>query len=314
MVLRAFSLKARGLNFDFEIKPKFRSFLAMVSLRFPFSFSGSPNPIPNPNPSPRSSRPFPPAIAFAAAAAFGVGMSLAVGHKVATNQTDRSAEKPWGSEAPLWASLSLTGAPAETAVEPRSGVAFPAVLDGSRQLLGVGLRRKNVLGLKSIDIYAFGVYAEESDVKKLSEKYGSLSASELKENKEFFADVLDQDLRMTVRLQIVYGRLSIRSVRSAFEESVGSRLLKFSGSKNEELLKRFTSLFKDEQKLPPGSTIDLSREEGYILRTKIDGKEVGSIQSKLLCRSVLDLYIGDNPFDKLAKENVDRGLVSLLQN
>lgn len=83
-----------------------------------------------------------------------------------------------------------------------------------------------------------GVYAEESDVQKLCEKYGSLSTSELKENQEFFADVLDQDLRMTVRLQIVYGRLSIRSVRSAFEESVGSRLQKFSGSKNEELLKR----------------------------------------------------------------------------
>lgn len=78
-------------------------------------------------------------------------------------------------------------------------------------------------------------------MQKLCEKYGSLSTSELKENQEFFADVLDQDLRMTVRLQIVYGRLSIRSVRSAFEESVGSRLQKFSGSKNEELLKR--SLF-----------------------------------------------------------------------
>lgn len=75
-------------------------------------------------------------------------------------------------------------------------------------------------------------------MQKLCEKYGSLSTSELKENQEFFADVLDQDLRMTVRLQIVYGRLSIRSVRSAFEESVGSRLQKFSGSKNEELLKR----------------------------------------------------------------------------
>lgn len=138
-------------------KLKFRSFLAMVSLRFPFSFSGSPNPLPNPNRSPRSSRRFSPAIAFAAAAAFGVGMSFAVGRKLSTNQTDGSAEKPSRSEAPVWASLSLTGAPAETAVEPRTGVAFPAVLDGSRRLLGVGLRRKNILGLKNIDVYAFGI-------------------------------------------------------------------------------------------------------------------------------------------------------------
>ncbi|KAJ0966296.1 hypothetical protein J5N97_027434 [Dioscorea zingiberensis] len=284
----------------------------MVSLRFPFSFSRPPIRNPNPNPKSKASRSFSPAIAAAAAAAFGVGMSLAVSRKLSSNQPDPSGQKPWRSEAPLWASFSLTAA--ETSVEPRTGVAFPTVLDGSRRLLGIGLRKKNLFGLKSIDVYAFGVYADEGDVKKLSEKYGSISASELKDNKEFFADILDQDLRVTVRLQMVYGRLSIQSVRNAFEESVGSRLQKFSGSKNEELLKRFTSLFKDEQKLPRGSTIDLSREEGHTLRTKIDGKEVGSIQSKLLCRSVLDLYIGEDSFDKAARENVVRGLASLVQS
>ncbi|KAK8961636.1 Fatty-acid-binding protein 1 [Platanthera guangdongensis] len=46
----------------------------------------------------------------------------------------------------------------------------------------------------------------------------------------------------------------------------------------------------------------------------VDGKEVGSIQSKHLCQSVLDLYIGDDPFDKKAKEDVELGLASLLQN
>ena len=44
---------------------------------------------------------------------------------------------------------------------------------------------------------------------------------------------------MAVRLQIVYGRLSIRSVRNAFEESVGNRLIKYSdGSDTDELLQR----------------------------------------------------------------------------
>lgn len=77
------------------------------------------------------------------------------------------------------------------------------------------------------------MYADHNDVKKLSEKY-----SEVKDSKEIIADVLEQDVRMTVRLQIVYGRLSIRSVRSAFEESARSRLLKFSGSDNKELLQK----------------------------------------------------------------------------
>ena len=58
------------------------------------------------------------------------------------------------------------------------------------------------------------------------------------ENKEFNDDLLESDISMTVRLQIVYSKLSIRSVRSAFEESVGRRLQKFGGSNKGELLQR----------------------------------------------------------------------------
>ena len=72
----------------------------------------------------------------------------------------------------------------------------------------------------------------------LGDKYEKLSGSQLVENKEFNDDLLDSDISMTVRLQIVYSKLSIRSVRSAFEESVGRRLQKFGGSNNGELLQR----------------------------------------------------------------------------
>lgn len=83
------------------------------------------------------------------------------------------------------------------------------------------------------------MYADDTDIKKLlGEKYGALSASELKEKEELKRDLMESDICMTIRLQIVYGRLSIRSVRSAFEESVGSRLRKFGESDNKELLQR----------------------------------------------------------------------------
>ncbi|KAF5732771.1 fatty-acid-binding protein 1 [Tripterygium wilfordii] len=160
-----------------------------------------------------------------------------------------------------------------------------------------------------------GVYADHNDVKNLlGEKYGKLSISELKENKEFNMDLMENDICMTVRLQIVYGRLSIRSVRSAFEESVGNRLQKFGGSDNKELLQRFTSLFTDEYKIPRGSVIELSKERGHVLRTTINGKDVGSIQSKLLCHSILDLYIGEEPFDEKAKAVIEQKLASFLHS
>ncbi|ONK55906.1 uncharacterized protein A4U43_C10F2170 [Asparagus officinalis] len=266
-----------------------------MALRFPFSSHQPPN---QPN-KPSGHRHFP-LVAAAASIGLGVGLSL---YLQSSNQPGPVRQNPWA-----FASLSFADGASATSVEPKTGVSFPSVLDGTRRLLAAGVRKKSVFGLKNIDVYAFGVYADDNDVKELSKKY-----SERKENKEVISDVLDQDVRMTVRLQIVYGRLSIRSVRSAFEESVGSRLLKFGGPDNKELLQRFTSYFKDEYPLPRGSIIDLAKEKDFILQVKIDGKEVGSIQSKLLCKSVLDLYVGDDPFDKRAKEDFELGLESLLK-
>ncbi|KAI6674746.1 hypothetical protein NL676_002652 [Syzygium grande] len=285
----------------------------MVSFRFPFSFSQPPAKHPLPRPS---------ALSFAAAAAASVAAGAAAVAGIAASRDPRRPPFLRGaldvlvsrsSSLPLWGSLSLAEN-SPPAVESRTGVSFPPVVGGSRQLLGVGLRRKSLLGLKNIDVYAFGVYADDKDVNKLlKEKYGKLSTSELKESKEVSEDLMEGDICVTVRLQIVYGKLSIKSVRSAFEESVGNRLKKFSTADNKELLQRFTSQFKDEYKIPRGSVIDLSRDRGHVLRTTIDGKEVGSIESKLLCRSILDLYIGEDPFDRQAREDVKLNLASLLQ-
>ncbi|KAL7112902.1 hypothetical protein ACP275_04G030000 [Erythranthe tilingii] len=278
----------------------------MVSFRFPFLFSQPPRP-PLSATADISSRSF---SATTAAVSVAAALSFA-GAGVALSQ---NSDNPFLQRAlnffasnrngftPMWGSLSLSENWSPV-TESRTGTSFPAVLKDSKRLLGIGLRRKAVLGLKNIDVYAYGVYADDSDVKKfLSDKNGDLSD-----------DLMESDVSMTIRLQIVYGRLSIRSVRSAFQESVGSRLNKFGGgSDNKELLQRFTSQFKDEYKIPKGSIIDLCRERGYVLRTMIDGEEVGSIQSKVLCRSILDLYIGNESFDPKAKEDVQLNLASLL--
>ncbi|XP_010524016.1 PREDICTED: fatty-acid-binding protein 1 [Tarenaya hassleriana] len=284
----------------------------MVSFRFPFSFSQPPFPKP---PLSTSSGGF---SLSAVAVSFTVGVATAGAalnpkHPILQNaldwvfSSDRSSLLPWGS-------LSLADYSSETVVESRTGFSFPAVIGDSQRLLGVGLRKKSVLGLKNIDVYAFGVYADSDDIKKLlGEKYGKQSASELKEKDTLLDELMEANIRMTIRLQIVYGKLNIRSVRSAFQESVGSRLKKFLGTENKELLQSFTSLFKDEYKLPRGSIIDLSREPGNVLNTTIDGEHVGSVQNRALCQSILDLYIGEEePFDKQARDDFLENVVSLL--
>lgn len=84
------------------------------------------------------------------------------------------------------------------------------------------------------------MYADCDDVKKLvGEKYANLPASEIRGNKAFMDDLMEADIKMTIRLQIVYGKLNIRSVRNAFQESVGNRLNKFGGLDNDQLLLRY---------------------------------------------------------------------------
>ncbi|KAJ8527251.1 hypothetical protein K7X08_029728 [Anisodus acutangulus] len=289
----------------------------MASLRFPFLFSQPQNP---PS-SATSSRSF----STVAALSSGGSVVAAAGAIIAITQSPKNPflenamnfllsnfSPNKNNSSPLWGSISLADNSAPV-TESRTGMSFPSILKDNQRLLGIGLRKKTVFGLKNIDVYAYGVYVDDGDVKQcLAEKHGEHSVSELKQKEELRNHLMESDIRMTVRLQIVYGRLSIHSVRSAFEESVGTRLHKFAGNDNKELLERFTSQFKDDIKIPQGSIIELSRDHEYILHTTIDGKEVGSIQSKLLCRSILDLYIGDESFDRKANEDVESNLASLL--
>lgn len=98
----------------------------------------------------------------------------------------------------------------------------------------------DLIWTSTYDILNLGVYANDADVRNiLKEKYETLSGSESK-GKDLKDELMDKDIRTTVRLQIVYGRLSIRSVRTAFEESVGNRIQKFGGSDSKELLLRYT--------------------------------------------------------------------------
>ncbi|ESQ43755.1 hypothetical protein EUTSA_v10006140mg [Eutrema salsugineum] len=282
----------------------------MVSFRFPFSFSQPSLPKP---PRATSSYRFPVSVIAATvtvgAAAAGAAIAASRDHRhpilewVISSQ--RSSLLPWGS-------ITLAESSSESVVEPKTGFSFPATIGDSRRLLGVGLRKKSLLGLKNIDIYAFGVYADCDDVKKLvGQKYANLPASELRGNKAFMDDLMEADIKMTVRLQIVYSKLTIRSVRNAFQESVGNRLKKFGGLDNDDLLQSFTSLFKDEYKIPTSSTIDLTQNPGHVLGVAIEGNHVGSVKSKLLCRSILDLYIGEEPFDKNAREDFLDNVASL---
>ena len=63
-------------------------------------------------------------------------------------------EQPWPSSSPIWGSLSLSeNSPPIT--KSKTVVSFPSVLKVSQRVLGVGLKKKSIIWLKNIDVYAF---------------------------------------------------------------------------------------------------------------------------------------------------------------
>uniref|UniRef100_A0A5B6ZKE7 Putative fatty-acid-binding protein 2 n=1 Tax=Davidia involucrata TaxID=16924 RepID=A0A5B6ZKE7_DAVIN len=88
------------------------------------------------------------------------------------------------------------------AVEPRTGIEFPIILDNilagensssltSELLVGTGSRTMTIIKIKSLKVYAFGFYVHPYDVcEKLGPKYASIPVSELNKRHDFYEDLL----------------------------------------------------------------------------------------------------------------------------
>ncbi|KAA8548155.1 hypothetical protein F0562_004584 [Nyssa sinensis] len=194
-------------------------------------------------------------------------------------------------------------------IEPKTGISFPVKLDDGKQLNAVGLRKKSMLGM-GIKIYGFGIYAENEKLKDLlRSKIGKTPA---KPTKEMYQVAIDSDVGMVVRKVIVFSGLTMSIVRKNFNEGLGAAIKKLNGGKNEALTKKIMSEASDDIKLTSGSVMEISRLPGYILQIKIMGEVVSQVESELLCRAYIYLYLGDDPFDKEAKEKFGTSLLSLL--
>ncbi|KAK8717010.1 hypothetical protein V6N13_044295 [Hibiscus sabdariffa] len=133
-----------------------------------------------------------------------------------------------------------------------------------------------------------------------------------KPNKELYQLVIDSDVEMVVRLSIVFLSLTMSMVRKNFEESLGASIKKLTGGKkNVELANKLMGEASDNIKLTPGSLIDFSRLPGYVLEMKVVGEVISKVESELLCRASINLYLGDDPLDKDAKDKFGMSLISL---
>ncbi|KAH7523887.1 hypothetical protein FEM48_Zijuj06G0059600 [Ziziphus jujuba var. spinosa] len=196
------------------------------------------------------------------------------------------------------------------AVEPRTGIEFPMILDNilagesnsrltSEILVGTGSRTMTIIKIKSLNVYAFGFYIHPSSVcEKLGRKYASVSAAELNKCQGFYEDLLREDINMTVRLVVSCNGMKINSVKDAFEKSLRARLLKTNPETNFHCIRTFGSFFTQDIPLPAGTIIDFRRTaEGQLITE----------------RAFFGMYIGDVPVSEQTKQEIGENVASLIR-
>ncbi|XVF35257.1 hypothetical protein REPUB_Repub18cG0129900 [Reevesia pubescens] len=166
------------------------------------------------------------------------------------------------------------------AVEPRTGIEFPTILDNildrqnnsslaSEVLVGIGSRIMKIIKIKSPKVYAFGFYIHPFSIcQKLGPKYASIPVSELNKHNDFYQDLLREDISMTVRLVLNCNGMKVNTVRDAFEKSLRARLVKTNPNTDYHCLSTFGSYFTQDIPLPVGTIIDFQRTADGQLITK----------------------------------------------
>ncbi|CAH9072210.1 unnamed protein product [Cuscuta epithymum] len=211
------------------------------------------------------------------------------------------------------------------AVEPRTGIEFPIILDDiitrdnnstfmSEVLVGTGSRIMTVIRIKSLKVYAFGFYVHPFDVcQKLGQKYASVPACELNNLHEFYQDLLREDINMTVRLVVSCNGIKFKNVKDVFEKSLRARLLKTNPDTDFHCIETFGSIFSQDIPLHVGTTINFRRTGDGHLITEIGGNHIGAVHSKELCRAFFDMYIGDLPICEKTKEQIGQNVASIIK-
>ncbi|XP_010526032.1 PREDICTED: fatty-acid-binding protein 2 isoform X1 [Tarenaya hassleriana] len=209
---------------------------------------------------------------------------------------------------------------ARQAVEPRTGIEFPMLLDKntygltSEVLVGTGSRTMKIIRIKSLKVYAFGFYIHPSSVcKKLGPKYASFPPCKLDKYDDFYRDLLREDIGMSVRLVVNCNGLKINTVRDAFEKSLRARLVKTNPNTDFHCLRAFGSFFTKDIPIPAGTIIDFRRTADGQFITEIGGNQIGAVRSKDLCRAFFDMYIGDFPVSEQTKEDIGRNVAGIIR-
>ena len=200
--------------------------------------------------------------------------------------------------------------------EPRSGIAFPLSLlppggGAAQHLVGTGIRTRTIFRIK---VYALGLYVDSEAARRALPAFAGISRANLERDARFYRSLLEMKFGMTVRL-VMTRNVSGQDVANSFEDALRPRLdqaaaeTAMPGASNS--LEEFRSNLNLDE-IPKGAEIVFSCNPGGRLETSVEGSRRPSIEAPALCWALFDVYLGEKPISKGAKQTLIAGFPGLL--
>jgi len=192
-------------------------------------------------------------------------------------------------------------------------------------------RQKRLAGIKSLDIYAVGLYVDESGVTSLlgDRAVKSTDGDAFAHDNAIFTGMYEfmnhmfyihtdvyalcvdlmrhSSIEKALRVVITSGLVKRKAFVSALDEQLKPRL---SGTSSEETLSTFTSMF-DSISFRKGMDISFFFERDALI-TKVDGHVIGRLRDDRFSKALLNIYLGSSPVSVHAKEAFRRGIYSMV--
>lgn len=185
-----------------------------------------------------------------------------------------------------------------TVIEPITKTKFDTE-DKKLSLAGVGVRIKK-LGPVALKIYAAGVYVDKAVAVLKGKSIAANTLQDLSKSTEFDDMLISSAFEKSVVLKMVR-KVTGEKMSSALADSVKPRM----NGQDQSALTMFQSILSSSLKngLTEETVLGFRSGTGGKLSVLVNGANCGDIQSPVLCKALMDVYLGGSPVSPQLKSN-----------
>ena len=252
-----------------------------------------------------------------------VGWTLILGLIAAPTPAGRSAAlgaaptSGGAAERAAVAGAASQPAPPDTVRERESGTLFPVALTPPggatpHWLMGTGIRQRTIF---RVNVYAFGFYVDADGARAALAEFAGATAEALGRDERFTRRLLDLDFGMALRL-VMTRTVDGGDIADAFDDALRPRMPRPGrgpdGDAAAAALARLRGYLDVDQVRRDAEIVFSCGPAGRLAMT-VDGAERPPIESRVLCRALFDVYLGEDPIERDGRRNAIAGFAGLLQ-